>query len=978
MSITDDVKRNSFVSKSTSTQLDFFIKEATASLDNCLQRLQFVVPQEDEVDISSIHPLLHGVRSIRGSAELFNFTNIVRVTRMMERLLEQVENDQLIFSQSLIDRLLIGFEALQQLFEDVSVSDSIDVQDAMTALSAVESPEVDDAPPAYSAASTGSIPFDLSHYPEIVARAVQQNRAIYAIAIHPSILGEEQFESLRDLIDILMSVGTIVDTTPPIEEGLTLDTDSDAPIHLLFTSLLQKELLVSLSQLPDAWIVAIPVTEEMQETLSEVQTPPDDVPAMDVSDQNEDENDGKQLYQVTLEALKHLERGRTHLDQVEVEAPLNLIEFNLILQQVRAVRGSSEHFNLVNALSLSLVMEQLIDSVVDKSIPLNLKVVSALQGGFDDLIALFGNVGSINTFDVQRSVAGIENILQPVEDEQDSQFRQKPDEGASSRSETGAARQIFDLSNYPGTVQNAAARDLQFFSIEIILPNDPINRKVHYNYVCELLDPVAAIMDTRPEGLAQLDWSSYPDDRIYILVSSELTYPLLDKHLSLDDRHVEELYPSAEMWNVPEQEMEQDERAAEPESLYDEEYRPKRNMVGWFSFGAIAAGLVGLIWFYGDTISNFIDRGQSTEPLVVLNTPDAVGKNRPAVSKSGITAKQVDAVVQKPSNNKAIQKPSADTEPDSEQPQVALLSPDDDLSVDVTDAAVNDTQSIVDSQAVADDLQSAIEASMGQTPAEVEAIFADESSTLTAGESTLVAPYEQLQEPGFASEHASGSGDAATALQLSAENAAPQTVQVEQEHVDDRIALIDTAEQTELRGDVQRTESFLTDRQTGGSDPEAQSTDQFAEAKKTPEEILATYNNQFKHYNRLWRVPYRLSDSDGPTPIVAIRTDEKNNLIVDISAFIDRTFSAAGTTFTLTADNIADVRLFFQTESGQGYMYWFRSDGTARIPPEFWQAFIVVSDKWFSFSHVLRIQEDGILTIRDLSSTRVRAMLKYL
>ncbi|MBF0135261.1 MAG: hypothetical protein H7833_17590 [Magnetococcus sp. DMHC-1] len=132
---------------------------------------------------------------------------------------------------------------------------------------------------------------------------------------------------------------------------------------------------------------------------------------------------------------------------------------------------------------------------------------------------------------------------------------------------------------------------------------------------------------------------------------------------------------------------------------------------------------------------------------------------------------------------------------------------------------------------------------------------------------------------------------------------------------------------------------------------------------------MAPFSQWLKPMNRLVTSPYQtMTPGKGQSAgRFLYQLDEKGDLDFSVEQLMGSTASRPGDSFTLTAENLTELRVVFQVEPRQAYMFEVNANGHASVPKAFWQAFLRVSKRAISLSRVVGL-DGGAVHLRDLEA----------
>ncbi|MBF0308782.1 MAG: Hpt domain-containing protein, partial [Magnetococcales bacterium] len=237
------------MSEADESNLELFVEESRKRLGAIHADLRGPNTIDPETDPVPLDRMLRTVRGIRGSATFLDLSQIFLLSQLLEVLLSRLQDQTLSLGEESLSCLSAGLQKLDELLADVSLPRNIDPEvETIQAL-------LDTPPPGRH--------FDLSRYPRAMAEAAHQGLFLYAIDIRlrgdPS-AKKQQFDVVKDS---LLVIGNLIDSLPDLPDNFELGNSFQGKqVLLLVSTVLQKDLLIGLTQLPDEQIKQLSIPAE--------------------------------------------------------------------------------------------------------------------------------------------------------------------------------------------------------------------------------------------------------------------------------------------------------------------------------------------------------------------------------------------------------------------------------------------------------------------------------------------------------------------------------------------------------------------------------------------------------------------------------------------------------------------------------------------------------------------------------------------
>ena len=306
--------------------LGMFVQEAAEHLETIEPDLLTLEAQGDETDAEIINRLFRSVHFIKGSAGFFGLTNITKLSHTMENLLGKVREKAMVVTPEITDSLLDGLSKLQNMIDDVTKSETVDAQQQISVIQAIlgdrnssapaqpapaPTPEPEPAPapapastPAPAPASTpvpaaepepvppqavAAVPspeergaqagtaatgqpadFDLKAFAREVSEGVQHGRHFFSLFVLLSGDASERRVHYTQTCELLKSVGTVLLSDPVVEGAPSgVDPFAGGGISVLFSTVLEEDLLLSLVQIEAHQIRLLDIPDELSKKAPE-------------------------------------------------------------------------------------------------------------------------------------------------------------------------------------------------------------------------------------------------------------------------------------------------------------------------------------------------------------------------------------------------------------------------------------------------------------------------------------------------------------------------------------------------------------------------------------------------------------------------------------------------------------------------------------------------------------------------------------
>ncbi|CAK0765263.1 hypothetical protein CCP3SC1_450014 [Gammaproteobacteria bacterium] len=242
-------------------QWDMFVQQARELLLSSRADLRLLTQQSNTVGSQVLERLIRIFHSIGSLSNFFKLGQITAILERMEAILAIWKEQPSLLDSYSTTALDAAFWVLHQSFSmEISRGDNPVLQEQIGILQGVLDKISWKGANEYLGTAP---PFDLHDYPDDVAVAVAEGRHMFAL--HFPLPKSEQQHQLNQLLEQLITVGELVTSVPRMSSDFELeDTTNAFSVWLLFSTHLQQELLMELTQLPTENLIPLPLPEMMR------------------------------------------------------------------------------------------------------------------------------------------------------------------------------------------------------------------------------------------------------------------------------------------------------------------------------------------------------------------------------------------------------------------------------------------------------------------------------------------------------------------------------------------------------------------------------------------------------------------------------------------------------------------------------------------------------------------------------------------
>ncbi len=224
--------------------LPAFVEESQQHLQVIEPDLLALEKSGENVDPDTVNRIFRGVHSIKGASGFFGFQNIGRLSHVMENSLSLLRDNKIPLTTPLIDALLSGVDALKSMLEDISGSESFDIDSEIAFLKGLidENAEAPKTVAVYKKPAdhqtTGTVPAQF-HVPRSeIRRLVEAGQNLYAVKIYLNEDLRKRGRTPYDFINNMETTGEFIDSFLDVESvsGLSDCLENELAFDFLFAT----------------------------------------------------------------------------------------------------------------------------------------------------------------------------------------------------------------------------------------------------------------------------------------------------------------------------------------------------------------------------------------------------------------------------------------------------------------------------------------------------------------------------------------------------------------------------------------------------------------------------------------------------------------------------------------------------------------------------------------------------------------------
>ncbi|MBN2280825.1 MAG: chemotaxis protein CheW [Candidatus Marinimicrobia bacterium] len=245
--------------------LQTFLEEAEEHLDGIEQDLLEIEEMGENIDDELVNRVFRSAHSVKGGSGFLGLDTIKDLSHSIENILDMVRNKELVPTSSVVSKVLDAFDRLKELIANASESNDMEIAPWVEKLEKITKENLEEGEKdsidenIVVVAPDGRISFDVTKFDYNHAR--KGNNILYVLEYDLIHDVQRQDKTPLDVITLLDDIGVIVDIIVGVAQVGSLDdepTDITLPMFVLFSTIVEDDLIGSVTRLSDKQIQVIP------------------------------------------------------------------------------------------------------------------------------------------------------------------------------------------------------------------------------------------------------------------------------------------------------------------------------------------------------------------------------------------------------------------------------------------------------------------------------------------------------------------------------------------------------------------------------------------------------------------------------------------------------------------------------------------------------------------------------------------------
>jgi two-component system chemotaxis sensor kinase CheA len=252
--------------------LHMYVDEAREHLDDIESNLLEVEQAGDDFDPDQVNKVFRAAHSVKGGAGFLGLNNIKELAHKIENVLDMVRNYQLSPTPDVVNIVLLAFDRLSELVDNVAESNDMDISEHIRALTAVTS---NNLPGEEKESVVREMEIkDTSDRTIFTISELDFNQATkggsYVYLLEFDLIHDVQRKDKKplDLIKEMQSTGNIMEVKTDLEAVGSLDDEemvNTLPMFMLFSTIIEPDIITTFLDMDAERVLAVqPKSAEAQ------------------------------------------------------------------------------------------------------------------------------------------------------------------------------------------------------------------------------------------------------------------------------------------------------------------------------------------------------------------------------------------------------------------------------------------------------------------------------------------------------------------------------------------------------------------------------------------------------------------------------------------------------------------------------------------------------------------------------------------
>lgn len=248
--------------------LQMYVEESREHLESIEADLLAIEQMGEDIDEELVNKVFRAAHSMKGGAGFLGLNTIKELAHKIENVLDMIRNRELVPNPEIVNILLLAFDRLAELIDNIQESNEMDISEHVTALMSITSgslPELEKESVINEVEikdRQDRVVFTVKEFD--LNQAKKGGKFIYLLEfdlIHDIHKKDKQpYEVIKDI----QSTGEIVDIKLDLDAVGTLEDgkfSNKIPLYVLYASIIEPDIINTLLNLPEEQIKLIEIDE---------------------------------------------------------------------------------------------------------------------------------------------------------------------------------------------------------------------------------------------------------------------------------------------------------------------------------------------------------------------------------------------------------------------------------------------------------------------------------------------------------------------------------------------------------------------------------------------------------------------------------------------------------------------------------------------------------------------------------------------
>ena len=238
--------------------LQMYVEESREHLEDIENDLLAIEEAGENIDEELVNKVFRAAHSMKGGAGFLGLTQIKELAHKIENVLDMIRNRQLVPTPEIVNIILLSFDRLREMIENISESNEMDISEHVDALVSITSGNL----PAGEEKSveneieitdsSGRPIFTVKEFDLLQAR--KGGKFVYLIEFDLIHDIHRKDKNPLDVINDMQATGQIIDVKLDLDAVGTLEDDiisNKIPMYVLYSTIIEPDIITTLFDLPE-------------------------------------------------------------------------------------------------------------------------------------------------------------------------------------------------------------------------------------------------------------------------------------------------------------------------------------------------------------------------------------------------------------------------------------------------------------------------------------------------------------------------------------------------------------------------------------------------------------------------------------------------------------------------------------------------------------------------------------------------------